>query len=288
MKQFPKVSIVTPSFNQGKFLERTILSVLDQKYPNLEYVIIDGGSTDGSQKIIKKYQKHLHFWESKRDRGQSHAINKGFEKTDGEVMAWINSDDILRPGSLRLVASIFDKFNEINWLTSLPSTINDQDYQLYLAQPPLYLRNFIQRGWYTRKFMGFIMQEGTFWRRSLWKKAGGKLEEVPYSMDLKLWQSFSEHEKLYCVHACLASYRLNPDRKNNDSHQSYYQEINSWMPEKISLVGKILWRQIAKMAHHAKLSPAIYYDQEKLEWCFRKNLFDVESFKLLSNTPPGE
>ena len=132
------------------------------------------------------------------------------------------------------------------------------------------------------------MQEGTFWRRSLWKKAGGKLEEVPYSMDLKLWQSFSEHEKLYCVHACLASYRLNPDRKNNDSHQSYYQEINSWMPEKISLVGKILWRQIAKMAHHAKLSPAIYYDQEKLEWCFRKNLFDVESFKLLSNTPPGE
>jgi len=279
VKRYPKISIVTPSFNQGKFLEKTISSVLSQNYPNLEYVIIDGGSTDGSQKIIQKYQKHLHHWESKTDGGQSHAINKGFIKTDGEIMAWLNSDDILRPGALHLVASIFDKFNEVSWLTSLPSTVNDQGYQLYLSQPPLYVRDFIKQGWYTRKFMGFIMQEGTFWRRSLWDKVGGKLEEVPYSMDLKLWQSFAEYEQLYCVHACLASYRLNSDRKNNDTHQNYYQEINAWMPEKLSLFGKIIWRQLAKIAHHAKLSSAIYYDQEKLKWYFRKNLFSIMSFE---------
>lgn len=279
MRQFPKISIVTPSFNQGKFLERTILSILNQNYPNLEYVIIDGGSTDGSQKIIKKYQKQLYYWESKLDRGQSHAVNKGFSKTNGEIMAWLNSDDILSPGALHLVASIFKKLDEVSWLTSLPSTINDQDYQLYLAPPPLYVRNFIKQGWYTRKFMGFIIQEGTFWRRSLWDKAGGKLKEVSYSMDLKLWQSFAEHEQLYCVHACLASYRLNYDRKNNDSHRNYYQEINSLTPKKVNLVGKIVWRQIAKIAHHAKLSPAIYYDQEKLKWYFRKNLFHNMSFE---------
>jgi glycosyltransferase involved in cell wall biosynthesis len=286
MKLFPKISIVTPSFNQGKFLERTICSVLDQNYPNLEYVIMDGGSTDNSLEIIKNYQKKLHHWESKTDRGQADAINKGFSKTDGEIMAWINSDDILSPGSLFLVASIFSRFKEISWLTGLPSTINDQDYQLYLAQPPLYIRNFIKRGWYTKKFMGFVMQEGTFWRGSLWNKAGGSLAKAHYSMDLKLWQSFAEHSQLYCVHACLASYRLNPNRKNNDNHQKYYQEINSWVPEKVSLVGKIIWRQIAFWAHHLKLSPAIYYDQEKLKWCFRKNLFQIKSFKLFSNTSP--
>ena len=82
--------------------------------------------------------------------------------------------------------------------------------------------------------MGFIMQEGTFWRRSLWNKTGAKLAEIPYSMDLKLWQSFAEYERIYCVHACLASYRLNSDRKNNDNHQNYYREINAWMPEKLS------------------------------------------------------
>lgn len=281
MKKFPKISIVTPSFNQGKFLERTILSVIEQNYPNFEYVIIDGGSIDGSQKIIKKYKKYLKYWESKSDRGQSHAINKGFAKTDGEIMFWINSDDVLRPGALHLVASIFNKFSEINWLTSLPSTVNDEGYQLYLAQPPLYINNFIKRGWYTRKFMGFVMQEGTFWRRTLWNKAGGKLEEVPYSMDLKLWQSFAKYEKLYCVHACLSSYRLNPNRKNNDGHKKYYKEINAWVPENISLLGKIIWRQIAKFANHSKLNPGIYYDQKELKWFFRKNIFNSRSFKLL-------
>lgn len=281
MKNLPKISIVTPSFNQGKFLEATILSVLNQSYPNLEYVVIDGGSTDGSQKIIKKYQKKLHYWESKSDRGQSHAINKGFAKTNGEIMFWINSDDVLRPGALHLVASIFSQFKEINWLTSLPSTINDQGYQLYLSQPPLYINSFIKRGWYTRKFMGFIMQEGTFWRRSLWKKTGGKLDEVPYSMDLKLWQSFAEHEQLYCIQACLASYRLNPNRKNNDNHHNYYKEINAWVPESISLLGKVIWRQVSKVTNHLKLSPAVYYDQKKLNWYFRKNIFEIRSFKLL-------
>jgi len=281
MKKYPKISIVTPSFNQGKFLEKTIQSIINQNYPNLEYVIIDGGSTDGSQKIIKKYQKYLKFWESKKDRGQSHAINKGFAKTDGEIMAWLNSDDILMPGALHLVASIFSNFREVSWLSSLPSTINDQGYQVYLAQTPFYVNNFIRRGWYTKKFMGFVMQEGTFWRRKLWNKAGAKLDEVPYSMDLKLWQNFARYEQLYPVAACLASYRLNPNRKNNDNHAKYYREMNAWVPEKVSLVGKILWRQIAKFAHHTKWAPVIYYDQHQLKWFFRKNFFETKTFELL-------
>lgn len=283
MKNNPRISIVTPSYNQGEFIEKTIQSVLNQNYSNFEYVIIDGSSTDRSQKIINKYYSKLKHYESKKDRGQSHAINKGFSKTNGEIMAWINSDDILQPGALRLVASIFANFPEIEWITSLPSTINADGYQVYLAQPPLYLRSLIQKGFYTRKLCGFIMQEGTFWRRSLWNKAGGKLVEVPYTMDMKLWQSFAKYARLYSVESCLASYRLNPQRKNSDGHYHYYQEMNDHLPKIIATIGKTIWRQIAKLAHFFRLSPSIYFDQEKLVWKFRKNLFEVKTFQLLGD-----
>lgn len=286
MKQLPKISIVTPSYNQGNFIEQTIQSVLSQKYPNFEYVIIDGGSTDQSLKIIKKYQKKLKYFESKKDRGQSHAINKGFAKTDGEIMAWLNSDDIYRPGTFQLIASIFAEYPEIEWLSCLPSTATAQGQLIYLAQPPLYVRSLIRHGLYTRKMLGFIMQEGTFWRRSLWKKAGGKLAEVPYTMDMKLWQSFAKHAPLYLVEAGLASYRLNPDRKNNDQHNNYYKEMNDHWPQPIAAGIKFIWRQIAKLAHLLRLVPKIYFDQNTLQWKFRRNLLTVETIQLLGNSSP--
>src|ERR1700741_4157141 len=97
----PTISIVTPSFNQGQFLEQTIDSILSQQYPGLQYIIIDGGSTDNSVEIIKKYEKHLHFWVSEPDKGQSHAINKGLNIATGEVFNWLCSDDYYTPGSLK-------------------------------------------------------------------------------------------------------------------------------------------------------------------------------------------
>src|SRR5215471_18738850 len=103
-----KLSIVTPSFNQGQFLEETIVSVLDQNYPNLEYIIIDGGSTDESVEIIKRYEKHLAYWISEKDRGQVHAINKGIEKTTGDVFGLINSDDLYLPGAFSTIGEHFD------------------------------------------------------------------------------------------------------------------------------------------------------------------------------------
>ena len=108
MKEYPKISIITPSYNQGQYLEETILSVIGQNYPNLEYIIIDGGSSDNSVEIIKRYEKHLAYWTSEKDNGQSVAINKGFKLASGDILGWLNSDDMYLPGALYYVASYLD------------------------------------------------------------------------------------------------------------------------------------------------------------------------------------
>ncbi|MEO6328709.1 MAG: glycosyltransferase family 2 protein [Ginsengibacter sp.] len=104
---YPKISIVTPSFNQGQYIEQTIQSVIEQNYPNLEYIIIDGGSTDNTVDIIKKYESHITYWVSEKDKGQTHAINKGFSKCTGDIFNWLNSDDYYEPGALKSVANAF-------------------------------------------------------------------------------------------------------------------------------------------------------------------------------------
>ena len=100
MPDKPKVSIITPSFNQARFLEQTMRSVLEQDYPNIEYIVIDGGSSDGSLEIIQKYADRLAYWQSQKDKGQTDAINQGFARANGEILAWLNSDDILYPGAV--------------------------------------------------------------------------------------------------------------------------------------------------------------------------------------------
>src|SRR3954447_3859663 len=114
----PKISVVTPSFNQAEYLEETLRSVLDQEYTNLEYIVIDGGSTDGSVDIIRRYEDRLAYWVSEPDQGQYDALNKGFARTTGEIMAWLNSDDKYLDWTFSSVAEAMSKLPEIEWLTS--------------------------------------------------------------------------------------------------------------------------------------------------------------------------
>ncbi|MEA3545662.1 MAG: glycosyltransferase family 2 protein, partial [Thermodesulfobacteriota bacterium] len=169
----PKISLITPSFNQDKYLEECIDSILSQNYPNLEYIIMDGGSTDRSVDIIKKYERYLTYWQSRPDKGQYWAINEGFKKSTGEVMCWLNSDDKYHPLALFNVASLFTELPHIQWITGQPTVLGKHGDIISIVPLPK---------WSRRRYLFYdhdslhIQQESTFWRRSLWEKAGAYLD----------------------------------------------------------------------------------------------------------------
>jgi glycosyltransferase involved in cell wall biosynthesis len=204
---WPRISLVTPVFNSARYLEATIRSVLGQQYPNLEYIIIDGGSTDGSLDIIRKYESYLHFWTSETDRGMYDAINKGFARSTGTLMGWISATDLLHAGSLFVVGGVFRTFPEVEWITGRPTGFNDDG----MAVEVLKLRR-----WARMPFLAganrYIQQESTFWRRSLWERAGGRVDDSRRSAsDFELWVRFFRYAKLYAVDALIGGFRSHPD-----------------------------------------------------------------------------
>lgn len=204
----PKISIVTPSFNQGAYLERTIRSVLEQDYPNLQYVVMDGGSTDESVGIIQRHADRLDFWASEPDGGHADAINKGFARCDGEIMAWLNSDDMLMPGSLHVVGEIFQSLPEVRWLTGLSAFWDAADRLVHVSAS---MKNRLD---FAAGRPRWIQQESTFWRRDLWQEAGGSLDEsYQHMIDNELWSRFFLLTPLHHVNTVLSGYRFHGENR---------------------------------------------------------------------------
>ena len=205
MRTYPKISIVTVNYNNGAFLEQAIKSVVDQAYPNLEYILIDGGSTDNSLEVIQQYAHHFTYCVSEPDQGQYHAIQKGFDKATGDIMAWLNSDDKYLPRSLFKVAEIFEKYPEVRWLMGLAREYTEDGALVGRISLPWcrwsksrYLSNDFQ----------FIQQESSFWSRELWEKAGGKLDlNFDLAADMELWARFFRFEKLHTTTIELSGFR---------------------------------------------------------------------------------
>jgi glycosyltransferase involved in cell wall biosynthesis len=228
----PLISIVTPSYNQGRFLEEAIHSVLEQSYRRVEYVIVDGGSTDGSVEIIQRHGPRLAGWVSEPDHGQYDAINKGFAGTQGEIMAWLNADDKYLPWTFAVVAEIFSSFPEVEWITSLhPLVWDERGRAVACAHRKGFSGSRFFRGENlpgSKRFAaGFIQQESTFWRRSLWERTGKGLDtSLKLAADFDLWARFFRHASLYGIDAPLGGFRMHSAQKTAAHMRQYLEEAH--------------------------------------------------------------
>ena len=200
-QSWPKISIVTPSFNQGPYLEKTIRSVLLQGYPNLEYIIIDGGSTDQSVEIIKRYEPWLTYWVSEKDRGQSHAINKGFKHATGELLGWLNSDDWYTEGALFNLASEYIKDPSVGGVFGLGHIVDSYGKVVFETKiPEVTPENLFE--WFTGG--AEFMQPSCLFTRQAWLECGPLAEDLHYAMDLDLWIKISKKYKFKKINQLLS------------------------------------------------------------------------------------
>ncbi len=214
----PRITVITPSFNQAAYLEQTIRSVLDQNYPNLEYIICDGGSSDGSVEIIKKYQDRLAWWSSERDKGQTDALNKGFARASGALHTFINSDDLLNPGSLQTAAEQFTK--GIEWISGWAMFIEPDG-----GQWPQLPRAFTTKvDWF---MSNPICQQGTFWSARLTKELGPFREDLHFGFDYEFWIriAFVAELRPTVLHRCMGVYRLHESSKTVSQSEQFRAEF---------------------------------------------------------------
>jgi glycosyltransferase involved in cell wall biosynthesis len=213
----PRISIVTAVYNGEQYLEATIESILGQNYPNLEYIVVDDGSTDGTAEIIRKYEPRIACVIRQANQGLYPALNAGFARTTGEIMGWLNSSDMLQINGLFVVGGVFSSFREVEWITGRPTKYNPSGQTVNIWPVP---------HWSRLRFLAgankFIQQESTYWRRGLWQRAGGYVHEgFRAEGDFELWVRFFRHAQLYSVDALIGGYRAHENALSAGNQARY-------------------------------------------------------------------
>ena len=217
------ISVVTAARNMEALVGETIRSVVYQKQLGDQYVFIDGASSDGTVDIAKSFGDAIDVLISEPDAGQYHAIAKGFDSATGDILGWINADDILMPWTFSVVREVFDRFPDVHWITGSPSFLADNSQLTRTeAKLPAYPRDFIANGWFRPKLGGFLQQESMFWRRSLWDSVGGLDLSLKLAADFELWTRFAGHAELIPVNIPLAAFRERPGLQRSSTDKDQY------------------------------------------------------------------
>jgi len=253
-----RIAIITPVFNGLAYLNHVLCSVRSQGFTDLEYIVCDGGSTDGSRDLLEENR----YWISKlifeKDSGMYDALVKGFRHATGDVLGWINSDDLLMPWCLDCVAEYFDKVPECQWLTGVPSLIDAKGRMIWTAPvAPRYRRTWIRRGWYSGIGLGPIQQESTFFRRSLYEKVGGINPRFRLAGDFDLWRRFAEHADLHQLGTVIAGFRMH-GKNLTANPQRYFEEAGARRIPGGKVLGA-LYSFLAFLAFRVRKSPRFDY-----------------------------
>lgn len=248
---WPRISVIVPSYNQGMFLEETLLSVIGQEYPNLELIVVDGDSTDNSVETIRKYQAKINWWISEKDSGQSNAINKGFRKVTGEIITWLNSDDLLLDDSLQQVASTFSSAPENTGLIHGGAIVfesNKKEDTRFTYQVPsreAYLSGMV------------FPQPAAFFRKNLIDMVGILNEELHYGMDYDLFQRSSLVSDFLSIDKTLAKYRLHQHSKSVAESNRFMLD---WNRSFVNLCKNLQWdKELAYLQRTGLFNDALKY-----------------------------
>lgn len=224
MEMHPKISIITPSLNQGDFIEQTILSVLSQGYPDLEYLVMDGGSSDATLKILEAYSGKV-TWLSEADRGQTHAINKGLQRATGSIVGYLNADDLLLPGTLKKVAEAFVDYPQARWVTGKCRILDEENNEV--RRPITVYKNMLlsMHSFSLLLMTNYISQPATFWSRAALESAGYLDESLRYVMDYEYWlRLYSKYPPVF-IPEYLAAFKIHRNSKTTSTgHKDVYIE----------------------------------------------------------------
>ena len=234
--KYPSISVIIPSFNQGQYIEETLVSVIGQQYPNLEVIVIDGGSTDNTVEIIEKYSSQITYWHSKKDKGQADAINQGMNLSTGEVLCWLNSDDMYLPGTLLDVGKKFAGRTDENYLIyGAAINIREGDRNLYsYTQPTTPFDKF------TLTYLDFMAQPSAFWTRKLWESTGEINANYHYVID---WDWFIRASRIVDFKSVQKFYsicRQHPFHKTSNGGSQRREEIR----EVVSKYSSEFWQEL--------------------------------------------
>lgn len=213
MRKLPRITVITPSFNQAKFIKKTIDSVLVQNYPDVEYLVYDGGSTDGTVDVLRSYGRKIR-WISQKDKGQSEAINQGLKKATGEIVCFLNSDDYFTSDCLFTVGNYFKENPKSQWVTGKCKVVNSKNQEirkLVTIYKNFFLKYFRNRS--ILQIINYISQPSTFWRKTLVEKIGLFDVTLNYSMDYDYWLKMIDKCPLYFIDKYLSCYRVHDSSK---------------------------------------------------------------------------